>query len=596
MKARGYLIRQRVSSNRVRAVFLAAAIIGSPAALHGQAEQPTVRIRVEIEGVDGDLLSNVEALLTIRRQRRERLSESEWRRLHQRAKEEIGLALEPFGFYRPTIEARLLEDGKRWTARYVIAAGRPVIVGRVDVQLHGEGTSDTAFARRVDEFPVLSGDTLNHQAYERGRTALSAYAATRGYFDAVFDTAQIRVDLEALSADIVVHFTTGPRYRFGEITVHQDVVDPGLLEGRVDIVAGEPYDLTRLRVVQEALGDGPWFSRVELQPHPDQAVNLEVPIDVEMVPSRRQRFEIGVGYGTDTGFRAKFGYVLRRINRHGHYANGDIKYSQRESSLSLRYNIPQPFPSTAVFSGYAGYGIIRPDWSHSNLALLGADVAVSFSGSRNVLAFTWEGEEFTVADQSGTSSLFIPSFSFARVRSDDALFANHGSSIKVDILGASKALGSTTSFLTLLGTGKIVRSPSKQWRLLGRTQLGYTLTNEFFELPATHRFVTGGDNTVRGYAFESLGPVNSTGQIVGGDLLIVASVEADYFFKEKWGIAAFVDAGNGLFADRRITLELGAGLGARWASPVGLVRIDLGYPVTVPDRGLRLHLIIGPDL
>ena len=577
-------------------MLLAAASIGSPAAVHGQTDEPTVRIRVEIVGVQGELEDNIEAVLSIRQRRRDQLTGSEWRRLHQRAPGEIEVALQPFGFYRPTIDAQLIENGNRWTARYIVEAGPAMLLDRVDVRLEGDGASDSAFAALVTAFPLGPGDTVRHQAYEDGKRALSTYAGTRGYFDAVFDTAQIRVDLVQYSADIIIHLRTGPRYKFGEITVHQDVLNPGLLKGRVDIQPGEPFDAVRLRVVQEALGDGPWFSRVDVEVHPESAVDLEVPIDMELVPSRRQRFEIGVGYGTDTGFRAKFGYVLRRINRHGHFANGDIQYSQRESSLSLRYNIPRPYPSTAMYSGFAGYGLIRPDWSRSNLAILGADVAVSFASWRNVISLAWEGESFTVADQEGTSSLFIPTISFTRVRSDDALFATHGSSIRLDMLFASESLGSTTSFLTLVGIGKIVRSPGEKWRLLGRTQVGYTATSEFFELPATHRFVTGGDNTVRGYAFQSLGPLNESGQIVGGDLLIVASVEADYFFKEKWGIAAFVDAGNGLFADRRIELEVGAGLGARWASPVGLVRIDLGYPITIPDRNLRLHLIIGPDL
>jgi len=577
-------------------VLIAAVLLIAPDAALSQQEEQTVGIRVQIVGLSGALEDNAEAVLSIRQRRRDRLPPAEWRRLHQRAQDEIALALQPFGFYRSTVTADLIEEGNRWTARYVVEAGPAMLIERVDVVLTGDGSSDSAFAALAAGFPLEAGDTLRHQKYEDGKRALTTFAGTRGYFDATVDTAQIRIDLEAYSAEIILHMSTGPRYKFGEITVRQEVIDPGLLEGRVDIKQGEPFDAARLLAVQEALGDGPWFSRVEVDPRPEQAVNLEVPIDVEMIPSRRQRFEIGLGYGTDTGIRAQFGYVLRRINRHGHFANGDIRYSQRESSLSLMYNIPRPYPSTAQYSGFAGYGLIRPDWSRSNLALLGADVAVSMAGWRSVLSVTWEGEDYTVADEEGTSNLLIPTLSFAHVRTDDALFASRGQSLKVEILGAAESLGSTTSFLTVNTIGKIVRSPGPKWRLLGRAQVGYTATQEFFELPATRRFVTGGDNSVRGYSFESLGPRNAEGQIVGGDLLLVASAEVDYFFKEKWGIAAFLDTGNGLFADQAIELEVGAGLGARWASPVGLVRIDVGYPVTISDRNIRLHLIIGPDL
>ena len=491
------------------AVLLAGTVATGPRTVQGQVDAPSIRTRVEIEGVGGAVRSNVEAILSIRRPRQARLPEGEWRRLHQRAPDEIELALQPFGYYRPIIDTQLLTSGSTWTARYVIDPGPVMLVDRVSVRLDGDGVQDTVFVRLSRDFPVRSGDTLSHDAYERGKLAMSQHAADRGYFDAAFDTAEIRIDLDEYSADIVIGYRTGPQYKFGTITVNQDVVDPALLEGRVDIVAGEPFDSRRLRVAQDLLGEGPYFSRVETQVYPDQAVNLEVPIDMQLIPAPRQRFEVGAGYGTDTGFRGNLGYVFRRLNRPGHYANGDIRYSQREASFSARYSVPRPYPSTSLYSGYAGYGLTRPDWSRSTVGLLGVNMGRSFRAWRGVFALAWEDEEYTVADSSGTSGLLIPSFSLSRVRTDNALFPNRASSVRVDVRGASTSLGSTTSFLTLGVQGRVVRRPWEKWRLLARGEIGYTATKDFSKLPATHRFVTGGDNTVRGFRYESLGPKNA---------------------------------------------------------------------------------------
>jgi translocation and assembly module TamA len=77
---------------------------------------------------------------------------------------------------------------------------------------------------------------------------------------------------------------------------------------------------------------------------------------------------------------------------------------------------------------------------------------------------------------------------------------------------------------------------------------------------------------------------------------LVGSVEYEYYFTEKWGGAVFVDFGDA-FTDTDFNMNVGAGLGLRWRSPVGLVRVDLGTPINNEfEDGIQLHLMIGPDL
>jgi translocation and assembly module TamA len=107
--------------------------------------------------------------------------------------------------------------------------------------------------------------------------------------------------------------------------------------------------------------------------------------------------------------------------------------------------------------------------------------------------------------------------------------------------------------------------------------------------------VTGGDQTVRGYGYESLGPTDVNGDVVGGDLLVSGSFEFEYRPLNKLGFATFFDAGNALDSLSDLSLEMGAGIGFRWATPVGYVRLDVAQPLTEQNRGPRLHFTIGPD-
>ena len=109
------------------------------------------------------------------------------------------------------------------------------------------------------------------------------------------------------------------------------------------------------------------------------------------------------------------------------------------------------------------------------------------------------------------------------------------------------------------------------------------------------RFFTGGAQSVRGYAYQSLGPVDANGEVTGGKYLVVGSIEFEHSFKNKWGVAAFYDVGNAI-NDISDDLKKGTGIGVRWKSPVGPVRIDLASAISLEGNPWRIHITIGPDL
>jgi translocation and assembly module TamA len=550
---------------------------------------------METRSLQGTTLrQNVLSLLSIEQARKEKnLTEARIRSLHKRAAEEIGRALQPFGYYRPAIDARLDRQGADWIARYRIDPGPELLLDSVDVRVAGAGADDPHFTDAVRRFPLSRGDAVNHPAYESGKAAIEEAAAENGYLDAKFETSEIRIDLDRYAATVVLHYQTGPRYLFGPVTFRQDVLKPELLRGYVTWKEGAPLNVNELLNLQNTLSDAPYFSRVEVTPRRDEARGLEVPILVDLIPSKPQRYQFGLGYGTDTGPRASVHADYRRVNRSGHRAELDVRYSGIEKSGSARYLIPGAYPRTDVYTISLGYMRQTTSTSESNTALAGVDRSVSRGRWRESLSLFYQRETFKVGVDRGVSRLLTPGGSWTRVIADDRIDTKNGHRLQFQIQGAAESVLSTATFLQARVTGKWIRSVSDRNRLIGRADVGHTLTSDFRRLPPRVRFFAGGDQSVRGYAFQELGTRDELNNVIGGKTLLVGSVEFEHRFLPKWGGAAFFDAGN---ATNGFTgqIKKGAGLGVRWISPVGPIRIDGAYGLD--ERKVRLHVNIGPDL
>lgn len=559
-----------------------------------------VKVEVEIDGVRRDLERNIRSVLSLAREDAARLDEASIRRRHAQAPDEIREALQPFGYYRPQIRSTLAHRGETWVAHYTVDAGPPVKIASVDLVIAGAGGADAGFRALAEDFPVRRGAVLFHPDYEQGKKALVDHAATSGYLDARFTTSEVRVDLDRDRADVVLHFETGPRYRFGEVRFHQDVLDPALLTGYVRFTRGEPLDTDKLLELERALSDSPFWSRVEVVPRQHEAHGLEVPIDVDLVPAKTTRFSGGLGYGTDTGPRVRGAWELRRLNRHGHRAEASVEASEIERGLEVTYQIPGAYPRTDVLAFSGAYDRTITDTSDSETGLVGARRTRARGGWREALALTFERENFSVGLDHGVSNLLVPGVSYERVRADDRIFTARGYRLFGSLQGASASALSDASFVQVALEGKAIRFVGARSRVIGRAQVGYVQTGAFHELPPRFRFFAGGDRSVRGYAYQGLGELDAAGQVIGGEALLVASLEYELRFPgvrllEKWGLATFFDAGNACH-DFSCKLEQGAGVGLRWRSPIGPIRADAAWALTVPGHPVRFHLSIGPDL
>ena len=568
---------------------------------------PVAAIEVVVEGLPRALREPVLAQLSIEQQKNEPgLSAAATRALHARAAEDIRTALQPRGYYRAQVAAELTSGEEGYVARYRVELGPALRIGTLDLQVTGDGLADPAIAALLKDFPLRQGEVLDHERYEAAKSRLTRLGADRGYLDATLSRHAVQLDLVAYTASVALHYQTGARYRFGTVQFAPGSgLEPQLLARYVRFTAGEPFDADQILEFRRGLVDSDYFQLIELTPRRDLAIDNVVPIMVKLVPRPPNKYTLGFGYGTDTGVRGKAGWERRQLNEAGHRLATELNVSQVRSDLTARYLIPVRNPRTDQLSYSVGAISEYPDTSDSERFTAG--VAYTHAGGywrltegriagwRSTYGLNYERERWETGDESGNSTLVIPNASWLYLDTDNRLVTTRGWRTQLDVRGSTTALASDVTFSQARAQAKLIEPIGTRGRVLARLDVGATWIDDFSTLPSSLRFYAGGDQSVRGYAYNSLGPTDANGEVIGGPKLLVGSLEYEHRIFEKWSLATFYDAGNAVnsFDDPYFS---GAGVGLHWKSPIGLIRLDVAWALTPEDRPWRVHVIIGPDL
>lgn len=568
-------------------------VLALPLVAHGADQEPS--LQVNVEGLSGALADHVAAQLSMLRASDGELpAPSRIRWLHARAADEIRLALQPFGHYRPVVDADLRRDGPHWIATYRVEPGERVPIGIVDLRISGEAAEDSAFAALQQGFPLVAGEPLDHARYEAAKRGLLTLAAERGYFDAALTRSEVRVSLETYRAEVTLHFDSGPRFRFGPFRFDAVALDERLLRRYLRIAEGEPFSARRLLELQQALIDSDHFAAVLVEPHREQTEGLAVPIHVHLELRKAGRYLAGIGYGSDTGVRGRLGLERRRVNALGHHFDAELVASSLGGKIATQYQIPGRVPQNDTLLLHAAATREVGDIQDRDTLTLGASLQHVLGRWQRTWDLELQRERFRLGDVEATSVLLMPGVQLSHSQSDDRFATRRGRSLSLRLRGAHRALLSEISFVQAHAAGKWIQPLGETSRVIARGALGATWTDAFTELPASLRFFAGGDRSVRGYELDVIGPLDSEGNVIGGRYLAVASLELDRHIADKWSAALFVDTGDA-FDGERPTWRTGAGIGLRWQSPIGPVRIDLATGLDAPGDKLRLHLTIGPD-
>ena len=504
-------------------------------------------------------------------------------------------ALQAMGYYESTLSLNTDREDGCVRVTLDVTTGPPVILQRADIRLTGDAANDPVFNQLVANAQLTIGQRLEHDQYTTLKTNLQQHLISRGYVLGNLTRHQLSVDTRKRQAIITLHVDSGPRYDFGAITLNGSELRDKLVNAYVGFSRGEPFNSKQLLETQQAFLGAGYFSAVRVQKGTPDDSTRTIPISINLTDNNRWSLLAGIGASTDTGPRVRLGVENRRVNRAGHRFRAETEVSQVQQGAGASYQIPLKDPQRERLDFHTSYVNEVTDSKDNERWTTGADYIVELQNRWvTTTSLTYLRETYEIAEEVDQAELIIPGFQLSRVKANDPIYPSFGWRLSSKVRFANRNLSSTASFLQLTGNGKIL-FPLLGGRVLVRGDLGYTEVTNVRELPASIRFFAGGDSSVRGFAYESLGPLADNGDVIGGRHLATGSLEYDHPLTEKWHLAVFTDGGNAFNDVNDFEIRRSAGFGIRWRSPLGPIRLDLARAVD-EHRDWRLHLSMGPDL
>ena len=519
-----------------------------------------------------------------------------WLSYVRHAEQRAQSALRALGHFNPHITTDINFDQPCPTVKLTIEPGPAVLVEVVVIRIIGpfEHEGLAFLERQANRLRV--GQTLDQGLYDSTRDALITHARAKGFLDAQYLEQTLWVDAEFNIARVTLVLQSGERYRFGEVQIEPSALAPAFVQRLMQLKEGETYSSDALARMSSNLMRSGYFSQARVTPNLDGVQDLSVPIDVALTMRARTAYTLRMGFGTDTGLGLRGDVDRRYVNTKGHRWRAGVGYSQRVQTIHTVYAMPLNNPLTDSLDVYGR--LQREDINQLSTTHHTAGVQWSWqSGPWNRALFTEVlGEQSRFGQKRQNARQFWLGGGRLGYRlTDDPMFPSQGYSWDLELKGASTSLLSSAS-LAQARFNVAWAHPVGQGIVKARGETATTWTNDFDKLPKSLRWFAGGDQSVRGYAFESLGPRDNNGNVVGGQHRLLLSLEGLYpVVGNDWYAAAFVDAGNAFNRFGQIDLHTGAGLGARWRSPIGLVRIDVAQPLKGSVRQPRLHLAVGAE-
>jgi translocation and assembly module TamA len=564
-------------------------------------------IDIQITGVTETLENNVREFLSMTRYAaRDDLTEEIVARLGRRIPTEVRRALEPLGYYSATATHTLSQTEKGWVVQIVIEPGRAVRISESQLLLIGAGANDPILQAVIKRAELHPGARLDHGVYENTKAELLRTATNNGYLDAQIQRGEMIVDAVERRASVYLTLATGEQYRFGVISVTQPVVNDDIARRLLRMRQGDRYTLDAILESQYLFDDSQYFSAVEFEPGVPDRETHEVPLDVHANKNKRNRYSISGGYGTDTNLRGKLTWDNRYLNMLGHRSQVQLTGSSVLQEASAKYIIPvmdvalEKIELNAIATQQELGDLLsrKMQLGIGLTQVLTTWQRVLFLNLSNETSETIKSEEAAAAADSTPSGkifLIIPGVRFMTVPPSILNRDPRPYSLLAELTGSPATFGSDASFLQLHAIAERVFRIAPGWRTRLRGELGLTWADDFDELPASHRFFAGGDNSVRGFGLNELSPV-ANGVRIGGPYLLVGSAELERDLPKIFGIenlsaATFVDAGNAFENLQHFEIEYSVGVGLHYRlAGIASIGVDLAQALSEKGHSPRVHL------
>lgn len=614
---------------------------------------PAARADVEyvVKGVNGPLRDNVLAHVdVVQIGRSARASERDLERLLDSALRNARLALRPYGYYRPDVDGRFYrrKDGMP-ILELTIRPGAPVTIASLELDIDGEGANNAALRDWLGDWPLSEGSRLDQVVWKEEKQAGLDIANEAGYLEARYTEHVIALDLERDTADVRLAMQTGPRYVVGKIELNQEVIDQALVERMLRFDSGDPYSAELVDTLRLDFWRSGYFDDVELATHRNPDLDPPtVDIVANLVSETKNRYLGALGFGTDTGARLQGSWTRQPVSRNGDRLEVGFGWQELTEEFTIRSNYRLPrgtkrqrfwIADATIKTENRDLEFKRGDDDPGFIKVANGNIderhvrigplRIYDRRDRDNRTFVTSFVQYlnserryelvdpatVVAERSvdafedvlrGTDNAFSIGIDYDEIDVHGSAFETRGSRDRAWLYYSDTSFGSDVDFVQVYLSTRRSYVLGERFKMILRAEAGYTdaevdeVRFEFggdpFELSVTrlpnfYRFRAGGSASVRGYGFEELSNNN-----VGSNNVVTASAEFEFKFTKRWSAALFADIGNAFNDWSDPELKLGLGVGIRWYSIAGPIRIDIAQARDFEGKPWRVHFTLGTPL
>lgn len=584
---------------RAAALLAALCALASAPAVAAQAgtaaeQEGPPRFRVVIEAPEALRRLLEEGLNLLRWQRDELMTPELLAPLVAEARAAAEQAAAAEGYFSAVVKAGIEQAEGLPLVRLTVEPGPRTVVGSVEITFRGAVLEDARGAERMSAvrraWPLREGQPFRQADWDAAKQAAVTELANRVYAAAALASSEARVDPSTQRAALRIEIDSGPPFHIGAVEVEgTHRYPPSIVHAVNPLGPGEPYDAARLAAFQRRLLETGYFATAQITLVRDRARAAAAPVRVSVIEGQSQRVDAGILASTDTRLGAQLNYGNQDFLDRALRLRSNARVDRRQTIVDTSIDTP-PRAGEVWNTVSARYEQTDIQNQRSEGTVIGASHNWGAESAPSRIAVSWNRERQVIAGSTTerNDAVFVAYQQVFR-RTDDPLLPRRGVLGSFQIGRTVPALA-TRQFVRATGKLNVLVPLARRLDLAARTEGGIVFAESRADIPSWFLFRTGGDQTVRGYAFQSIG-VPQGAAVVGGRYLLVGSLEAIYWFAGEWGAAAFVDAGDA-FDDRDdFDPAVGYGLGVRWRSPVGPFRADVAYGERTGS--LRLHFSVG---
>lgn len=552
------------------------------------------QVDIELSGVSGDIEDNLLAHFSTLEAPTSPLQHEAF---YQKVVSSVDEAVQVFGYYNASVELSPKGQGEELSWLVGITLGTVSKITKLDLGLLGDGQQDTVLQKIVSESNLKLDKAIFHPDYEATKNRLRSTSLARGYFDFKFSKSAIIVDQENNQVEVNLIADTGQRYSFGEVIVVKNHPADFLIRSLIPFKQGQPYLANSLSNLTQLLKRTGYFKYVVVRPLLSEASANQVPIEIFVSSNARDKFDVGVGVSSDKGPRFIFKWQRPWVNKYGHSIRTNLFVSKPEQNATFTYKVPLEDAIKNYASFQVGWqGIDDNDTNSDKFTVaLQRHWSEEHSAWDKIGFVRYEKENYQQGSADNKrSELVLVGATLTRLRSNGGLDISWGDKQTFTLEAGLEDLLSDIDIARFTAQSKWLRSFGDH-RILVRGDLGAIVTSEFDLVPSSLRYFAGGDQSIRGFGYKTLSPLDEEGDLIGAKYLTVGSAEYSYPVSDNWRAAVFADVGSAsdIVGEDAAT---GIGIGAQWLSPVGPIRFYIARGQSDYENTWRFHFSMGPTL